>query len=121
MGAVAAASQATSIPCLGQAEWNRLWEVRYARESERAHPSTHPWPPGRWGRGKLAEVRPKGFAIFHNIYFFLITKLVPFILTHLKKLSTGNKCTGKLAARTEALEQLSGSFAQIHKGQHPYV
>lgn len=28
-----------------------------------------PWPPGGWGRGKLAEVRPKGFAIFHNIYF----------------------------------------------------
>ena len=64
----------------------------------------------------MAEVRPKGFAIFHNIYFFLITKLVPFILTHLKKLSTGNKCTGRVAACAEALEQLPGSFAQDTQG-----
>lgn len=53
----------------------------------------------------------RALLFFITFIFFLITKLAPFILTHLKKLSTGNKCRGRLAARAEALEQLSGSFA----------
>lgn len=39
-----------------------------------------------------------------------------FILTHLKKLSTGNKCTGRVAEHAEVLEPLSGSFAQDTQG-----
>ena len=52
MGAVPATSWATSIPCLGQAEWNRLWEVRYARESGRAHPYTYKHALASWKVGE---------------------------------------------------------------------
>lgn len=48
-----------------------------------------PWPPGCEG-SKLTEVKPDDFPTFHNL-FFLITKLVPFILIQLKKLSMVKK------------------------------
>lgn len=41
---------------------------------------------------------------------------MPFILIHLKKLSTGNKCMGRVVECAEVLEQLSGSFAQDTQG-----
>lgn len=43
-----------------------------------------------WVRGKPTVVRPNDFATFQEL-FFLITKLVPFILIHLKKLSVEKK------------------------------
>lgn len=79
MGAVTATSWATSMPCLGQAEWNKgSGRLGYNSGSQIGTPGNQEvlipphtnmhWPPG-WGGSKMAEVRPKDFATFHNIYF----------------------------------------------------